>query len=224
MEWLTTPAGQSLLQQEIRESGRALERVFGDQIIQIGSWGPPGALLSAARTQFSVLLGAAGNAGISAIVAENRLAILSDSVDAVLLPHTLDFSRDPHGILREVHRILRPDGKLIVLGFNPFSWWGLRHQFSGSGFPPGVRRQISQHRLADWLRLLSLSIDRVEACYAYSAATRPARLLRRLHWFASSYVLVATKEIIPMTIIRPRARRRASLVESFVGSTTGNVA
>jgi SAM-dependent methyltransferase len=223
MDWLSTTAGQNLLLQEVAHAGRVLERIFGDQIVQIGSWGPPGLLLGSARTQFSVLLGSIDDTGMSAIVAANQLPIRSDTIDAVILPHTLELGADPHGVLREVYRVLRPDGKLIVLGFNPFSWWGLRHQFSANGFPPGVRRQISQHRLADWLRLLGLGIDQVDACYAYAAINRPARLLRRSNWFASSYVLVATKETIPMTIIRPRARRRARLVESFVNPTTRNV-
>jgi len=224
MEWLDTAVGKRLMQQERELAGQVLERVFGDQIVQIGCWGPPGMLLEASRTQFSVLIGQDERPGVKARVLPERLAIRTDCVDAVVLPHTLDLSHDPHTVLREVHRVLRPDGKLIVFGFNPLSLWGLRHRLTPNGYPPGVRRQISRHRLSDWLRLLNLSIDSSRACYASAPSGRAIRLARRSQWFASVYLLVATKETIPMTIIRPRLRARARLVESFANPTTRNVA
>lgn len=224
MDWLDTAAGKRLMLQERELAGLVLERVFGDQIVQIGSWGPPRMLLESSRTQYSVLVGEDDLPGVKARVRPERLAIRTDSVDAVVLPHTLEMSADPHTVLREVHRVLRPDGKLIILGFNPLSFWGLRHRLSPNGYPPGVQRQISRHRLSDWLRLLNLSIDSSHACYASAASGRMGMLIRRLRWFASAYLLVATKETIPMTIIRPRLRRRARLVESFANPTTRNVA
>jgi len=224
MDWLDTAAGKRLIQQERELAGRVLERVFGDQIVQIGSWGPPGMLLESSRTQYSVLIGEEDSPGIKVRVSPQRLAIRTDCIDAVVLPHTLELSEDPHTVLREVHRVLRPDGKLIIFGFNPLSLWGLRHRLSLKGYPPGVRRQISRRRLSDWLRLLNLSIDSSRACYATAPSGRVARTVRRPQWFASAYLLVATKETIPMTIIRPRLRARARLVESFANPTTRNVA
>jgi SAM-dependent methyltransferase len=219
--WLETPAGKALLEQERKVTGRVLERVFGDQILQIGSWGPVGELLESARTQYSAVLGSPDDTDAHVAIEPTRLAVLTDSVDAVLLPHTLDLSKDPHGVLREVHRILRPDGKLIVLGINPHSWWGMRNRFTPGGFPPAIRRHISRRRLADWLRLLNLSIDKIYPCFASSAGSPFVR--RHFGWFASTYMLVATKETIPMTIIRPRLQRRQRLVGSFANPTTRNV-
>lgn len=225
MEWLDTAAGRDLLGQESKLAGIALERIFGDQLLQIGSWGEPGILLEAARTQYSVILGCKkGEQGVAACVSPRRLAVLTDSVDAVLLPHTLELYPEPHAILREVHRILRPDGKLIVLGFNPVSWWGLRHQVAINGYPTGVRRQISARRLADWLRLLNLSIDSVLPCYATTSTSRLVNAARRLGLFASCYLMLAKKETIPMTVIRPKVHRSARLVGSLVNPTTRNVA
>lgn len=224
MDWLDTAAGRDLLQQETRLASAALERIFGDQLVQIGSWGSPGALIEAARTQYSVVLGCQQEPGTGASVSPRRLAVRTDSVDAVLLPHTLELYPEPHAILREVHRILRPDGKLIVLGFNPISWWGLRHQVALNGYPTGVRRQISARRLADWLRLLNLSIDSVSPCYARPAKSRALNAARRLRWFASCYLMLATKETIPMTVIRPKVHRSTRLVGGLVNPTTRNVA
>lgn len=224
IDWLKTGMGQSLLMQEQQLVSQVLERVFGDQIVQVGNWGPPDLFLTQTRTQFAVLLGDDQSPGSSALVAPQRLPVVSDSIDAVLLPHTLELTGEPHAVLREVYRVLRPDGKLLVLGFNPGSWWGLRHSLAPTGFPPGIRRQIAARRLRDWLRLLSLNIDSVTGCYASASAGKAGKLLRRWQWFASAYLLIATKEIIPMTIIRPRVRRRPRLVGGLVNPSTRNVA
>src|SRR5690606_4915168 len=85
----------------------------------------------------------------------SALAIASDSVDAVILPHTLERIRSPHALLREVDRVLRADGQIIVLSFAPTGPWGLRHLLSPNGYPVGQKRMIREGRLRDWLELLS---------------------------------------------------------------------
>ncbi len=219
-DWLSTKAGRALFRQECVLANRVLERVFGDQIVQIGGWGPRGELLAAARTQASlVFVAAAGEAGDACSLPE-RLGIRSDSVDAVLLPHTLELTADPYGVLREVHRILRPDGRLIVFGINPFSWWGVRHQFALGGYPEGWFRHISRRRMSDWLRLLNLRIDDVQACYVTPPRNKLVRLFQRGQLFANAYLVMATKETIPMTVVRPRLGRRATLVRGLVNTST----
>ena len=220
-KWLDTNAGQALLTQECLLANAVLERVFGDQIVQVGSWGPAGKLLAAARTQAAMVFSADG--GGDACSLPERLAIRTDSIDAVLLPHTLELTADPHSVLREVHRVLRPDGKLIVLGFNPFSWWGVRHQFSLNGYPQGMYRHISKRRICDWLRLLNLRIDLVQACYVTPASNNMLKLFQRGQYFANAYLVMASKETIPATVVRPRLGRRAALVQGLVNPSTRNV-
>jgi SAM-dependent methyltransferase len=216
--------GQSLLAQEQELASHVLERVFGEQILQIGLWGPPDYFLRSVRTQSSALLANESVEGVGARVVADRLPILTDSVDAVLLPHTLELSPNPHAVLREVHRVLRPDGRLIVLGFNPVSWWGIRHTLAPAGFPPGFSRHVSKYRLSDWLRLLNLRIDDVIGCYASPAKGAAGAFLRRWCWFASAYLLIATKETMPMTVIRPSLRKRARLVRGLVNPSPRNIA
>lgn len=229
IEWLETKSGQALFRQECLLAHAELERVFGDQILQIGAWGPPGVqpckgLLEAARTQAALMLSAAPDAAADALCQPERLAIRTDSVDAVLLPHTLEISPNPHAVLREVHRILRPDGKLLVLGFNPNSWWGVRHRVALQGFPRGIRRHISRRRLKDWLRLLNLTIAAVRPCYVTAPNNNLQQLFQRSGHCASAYLLVARKETLPVTVVRPRLGRRAALVKGLVNSPTRNAA
>jgi len=225
-EWLKTPTGQALLAQEHSLVRSVLQKIFGDHLLQIGSWGDAGLFLDSARTRHQALVdtGSEPQTGVQALVSHQHLAISTDSVDAVFLPHTLELSEEPHAVLREVHRILRPDGRLVVLGFNPMSLWGLRHQFAGQGYPPGVIRHISRRRMTDWLNLLSLSVDNISPVILPASSAGRNNILRKLTSSRPAYMVVATKETIPVNHVRPRVRRRARLVRGLVNPTTRNVA
>src|SRR4029077_3523723 len=86
------------------------------------------------------------------------LPIISGTTDAVILPHSLEIEPDPRAVLREAERVLVGEGQLIVLGFRPFSLWGLRAAASRGGYPPGLGRLLSEHRLRDWLGLLGFEV------------------------------------------------------------------
>jgi SAM-dependent methyltransferase len=165
-DWLDTRSGRHLLSEEIRQVRKSLEGVFGDQFLQIGRWGDAGLFRRLARTRRSAVCAEIPAPQVSLVTAFDAMSIASDSVDAVFLPHTLEYAADPHSLLREVDRILRPDGHLVVLGFNPLGWWGLRHAVSRHRFPPGARRMISQGRLCDWLQLLDFQV-RAQAYYHF---------------------------------------------------------
>jgi SAM-dependent methyltransferase len=156
-DWLDSPQGAQLLVSEATEMRRVLEGVFGDHLVQIGAWGGT-AFIEAARTRRSFVIADAPTGSASLRSHLDELSIASDSVDAVLLPHILESHADPHTVLREAERILRPDGRLIVSGFNPHGFWGVRHLVSRRCFPPGAGHLISERRLRDWLRLLNLSV------------------------------------------------------------------
>jgi len=158
IQWLETVTGRALLQQESAKVNLALESIFGDQFLQIGAWGG-NEFRQFARTKRTAVSGDVVGAEVDLVMAENCLSIANDSIDIILLPHVLEISDDPHGVLRELDRILRSDGHVVILGFNPVSLWGLRHLLSRRKFPPGFRRLISEHRLRDWLRLLNFSVD-----------------------------------------------------------------
>jgi SAM-dependent methyltransferase len=226
--------------------GEALSQVFGWQLLQIGVWGDDHGLISQARTQQkSVLAGAAekiiaphtlkpaatasSTPMLSSIgVLQSRadaMGIASDSVDAVLLPHTLERVPDPHAVLREVERIIMGDGHLIVLGFKPFSAWGLRHLFAGNGFPPGIERPLGEWRVRDWLKLLGFEI--VDARHYLFTMPFGKAASGTQHFFetagahawpllAGAYMLKARKRVYTMTPIRLRWKSRTGVVGGLV--------
>jgi SAM-dependent methyltransferase len=158
VEWLSTPQGRNLLAAEVMELRHVLYSVFGDYLVQIGGWGG-GVFLKAARTRRTAVVSPWKGPGVGLISHADELAIPADCVDAVLLAHVLEVHPDPHAVLREAERILRPHGHLIVIGFNPIGLWGMRHLLSRQRFLPGVQHLISERRLRDWLRLLNLSVQ-----------------------------------------------------------------
>lgn len=116
-------------------------------------------------------------AGRAAVYCEfDALPFESNSLDLVLLPHTLELSTDPHRCLREVDRVLRPEGRVVILGLNPASLWAVRQNLARVngrmlGRPPRLYlpeegEYIGYWRLRDWLRLLSFEVERAQfGCY-----------------------------------------------------------
>jgi SAM-dependent methyltransferase len=158
LDWLDTLSGRTLLREEVRQVRKSLEGIFGDHFLQIGAWGDPGLFRRLARTRRTAVCAPASAPGVDLVSSLDMLAIASESLDAVMLPHTLEYAADPHALLREVDRVLRSDGHLVVLGFNPFGWWGVRHMISRGKFPPAIGRMISQGRVCDWLQLLDFEV------------------------------------------------------------------
>ena len=229
--WLSTPLGRRFLAGERRATKTALDQVFGQDLLQVGSWGDPTGFVRFARTQRATLVDWRPGRGQKITSDPGLLGIGTDSVDAVLLPHTLERTASPHGILREVDRVLRPDGHLIVLGFNAVSAWGLRHLGSGSGFPAGTRRVLREGRLRDWLELLSFDVAPSEKyCYCLPFSGfgvrvgvsdfSPAR--RFLPLLAGGFLLSAKKRVFPLTPVRQRWRRRRLRVVGGLEPTTRN--
>ena len=231
--WLRGPLGARVYALERKLVSEALAQVFGWQLLQIGLWGDDDGLISDARTQRKTVLAWHGDQGdASRHLIRSRtdsLAIGSDAADAVLLPHTLEYEPDPHEILREVGRVLAGEGHLIVLGFRPFSSWGMRHLFARDGFPPGMDRLIGERRLRDWLKLLGFEVvdaRRYLFTLPWGAAAPTAQSFMErsgeLLWpmFAGGYLIKARKRVYTLTPIRPRWRLRPKVVGGLIEPTT----
>jgi SAM-dependent methyltransferase len=231
--WLRSPLGQRVYALERKLVSEALAQVFGWQMLQIGLWGDDDALMADGRTQRRAVLAWHGERTEqhpgTIRSRTDSLAIASDSVDAVVLPHTLEYEPEPHEILREVGRILSGEGHLVVLGFRPLSSWGLRHLFAKDGFPPGLERLISEGRLRDWLKLLGFEIvDARRYLFALpwgSASPSSQSFFERsgTHlWplFAGGYLIKARKRVYTLTPVRPRWRLRPKVVGGLIEPTT----
>jgi len=208
-EWLQSPLGEALLQQEGRVVEEALDGIFGEQCLQLGMWGENRAFMRFTRTQRCALIAETPVGEPSALGEFHRLPLENDSIDAVLLPHTLDFSDRPHAILREVDRVLRADGHVIILGFKAGGLWGLRRLIPGAGMPPGADHLISD-RFFRW-PLPRKTVSGSQKWERWGQALWPE--------LAACYMLAAQKRVSTFTPVRPLWRTQPKVVTGLAEPT-----
>jgi SAM-dependent methyltransferase len=233
-QWLKTPLGRTLLNQEERLVEQAFDGLFGEQCLQLGSWGESDTFLRFARTQRATMIGDrtpdAVTEGKFAVGRAYRLPVTSDSIDVVFLPHTLDFSDDrSHAILREADRVLTPHGHLVVLGFKPGGLWGLRRLLSNVGLPPGAGTLISDRQLSDWLQLLDMRIQGITRYFFRwplpgnsGASSSVWETWGRRFWpeLSACYMLTAQKRVVTLTPVKRPWRSRPKVVGGIAEPTT----
>lgn len=231
--WYNRPLGQLLLEQERDQLDNILPTLFGYHIVQVGCLLGDD-LLSSSRISNKILLDpdSGGETLTPAAYAyPDAIPVASDSVDVVLLPHTLEFERDPHQILREADRILIPEGHVVVLGFNPWSIWGIWRLFRGrSGKAPWCGDFLTLARTKDWMALLGFDVVLVRR-YFFRPPLQRAGIMKKLSFMekpgskfwphlSGAYVLLAKKRVATLTPIRPRWRPQRKLVGDLARPTT----
>lgn len=216
-DWLDSPPGQWTLRWERQRCRRLVPDLFGYHALQLGT--PNIDALAGNRMTHRWLalraseLERAPQAYSGRILATDYRALPfpQDSIDLVVLPHTLELSDDAHATLREVYRVLVHEGRVLILGFNPISFWGGRHWRSRCWRRLGGKRLylpdsgglIRAGRLRDWLGLLDFEVESV-TYGVYQPALRGARNLARTRWldrlgrrwwpiFGAVYCVVAVK-------------------------------
>jgi len=210
-DWFSHAAGARLLHAERELLDRLSEDVFGYHLVQVQDFGHQRGCFTQCPVQFRSLLDLCAEAtpGASAAASSEQLPLASDSVDLVVLPHTLDFSIDPHQVLREVERILIPEGRVLIVGFNPLSFWGIwRLALRWRGSVPWCGHFLSYRRIVDWLGLLGFDVEYSDVC----AFAPPMRREGWAHRFASLERL--GRRVWPMIagVYAVRAVKRVSTV------------
>ena len=209
-EWFATPLGQYLLEKERAYLDDVTPDIFGFHALQLGM--PEVDLLRESRIAHRMRIAAADRPDVYA--KGHELPLATHSIDMVLLPHVLEFAAEPPAILREVDRVMMPEGRLVIVGFNPWSLWGLR---SALGFSrnevPWDGRFVSLLRVKDWLALLGFDVN-AGRLVAYAPPFDNARLRRRFNfmepagdrWWAvggAVYMLQAIKRVRGMRLLTP---------------------
>jgi SAM-dependent methyltransferase len=164
-----------------------------------------------------------------------ELPFEAQSVDLIVLPHTLEFTPDPHRLLREVERVLMPDGRLVIAGFNSLSLWGMRQsigRMTRRPFVPGTHDLIAFTRLKDWIKLLGFEFDRGRfGCYRPPLLTD--QWLSRYdfmesagdRWwpiFGATYMITAVKRVRGVRMIGPTWAKKPALAPGLAPVATPN--
>jgi SAM-dependent methyltransferase len=209
-EWYETPLGQYLLEKERAYLDDVTPDIFGFHAVQLGL--PACDLLRENRITHRMRVADLGDPDVYA--KSHELPFATQSIDLVLMPHVLEFAQEPHAILREVDRVMMPEGRLIIAGFNPWSLWGLR---SALGFSrhqvPWNGHFLSLLRVKDWLALLGFEVS-AGRLIAYTPPFDSDKWRRRFgfmepagdRWWAvggAVYLLQAIKRVRGMRLLTP---------------------
>lgn len=221
-DWLQTPQGRYVLDWEQARLDNLLADIFGFNALQIGF--PQTDFLRANRMPFRFCCG--DRAGAAALSDPHHLPFATNSLDLVVLPHILEFDVNPHQILREVDRVLVPEGSTVVTGFNPFSLWGLRRLLAGrNGAAPWQGHYLSVPRLRDWFALLGHE-TRGGAFGCYAPPVTQEKWLQRWHFMEPAgdrwwpiaggvYVLQAIKRQPGMRLVTPKWKDRMARAKAL---------
>ncbi len=218
--WFDTPLGRKMLSEEQRLVDRALTQIQGNRLLQVTLDGRRW-LCDNARAQHGVLVAPRIELGMehNSILAEHEaLPVQSAVIDILVLHHALEFSPEPHQVLREAARVLRPGGHLVLINFNPNSLFGLHRLLKRSTDAPWNSELLSAGRLTDWFRLLQLQPLTTESRgYDYPLENEKWRrrlqplgvLVRNLPIPSGNILLMtARKDVSGMTPILPEWNRR----------------
>lgn len=161
-----------------------------------------------------------------------ELPYASASIDLIVLPHVLEFAAEPHQVLREVERVLIPEGQVIICGFNPYSLWGSRQmlgRLSDAYFLPQEGAFISLPRMKDWLKLLNMEVG--NGCFGgYAPPFESEKWLNRFSFMEEAgerwwpvlgavYIVQAIKRVKGMRLIGPAWKAQKAAAPQGVPAT-----
>ena len=258
--WFDSPPGRYLLAWEQARFDEAVANIFGYHSLQLGmplldglranrmphQWlamGQEAVEGSIAFVETGGVDGPLQRRAVDMLTEPVALPFPAASLDLLVLPHTLELSIDPHAALREVERVLVPEGRVVISGLNPTSLWGLRqrrarlYQRLGRGnlYLPDVGEFIGYRRLRDWLRLLNFEVESARfGCYR--PAVRSTRWLERFGWMdaigdqwwpilGAAYFVVAVKRVHGMRLLEPAwrtARQRTAATVPIANRAGGH--
>lgn len=233
-DWLKTPAGVHVAQWEAQQFQLAVSDVFGFHALQLGL--PALQALADSRmpnrwvlANEADLVSSSEGDVVSAWADPAALPFSDSTIDLLVLPHTLELSADPQGVLMEVQRVLRPEGRVVISLFNPLSLWGMRQARARACGRMGLRgldrlylpsagEFIAPWRVRDWLRFLQLEVQ--TQCYGmYRWPVRSPNWQQRLAWMegvgarwwpmlGALYFVVATKRVRGLRLLGPAWKPR----------------
>lgn len=240
-DWYAGRPGSWLSEAERTVLQDILPDLFGYHVLQLGiadgeDW------LAASRINHHIVLDVGNSQGsgqahrYSADLCSqaDSLPLASESIDVAVLPHTLDFHPRPHEVLREIDRVLIPEGHVVILAFNPISLWGLTRVLLGwRGRMPWRGQYYTQTRMRDWLALLGFDCLQSESVF-FRPPFRHEKTMQKLEFmerlgqrccpFVSAvYAITARKRTSTLTPIMPRWRTRREVVTGVVEPSTNQV-
>ncbi len=222
--WYARDKGQYLLAGTRKAVDGILDTAFGYHLLQTGCTRGH-ALFAASPINHRIYAAQRPGEQVGLLALADELPLESDSIDTLIAHHTLDFAENPHQVLREMQRVLTPQGQMIIVGFNPHSLLGFAARLRGISRRSlwHGHKGVSESRLTDWLHLLGCEVQEATRLGAVPLAGRGAlrRWLMRLDNWSNRhnlpggglYIVHAIKHV--SAVHRPRRQwqlRRERLI------------
>jgi SAM-dependent methyltransferase len=212
--WWRSRAGRQLLDNERRSLNNCVAGLHGNFLMQLGVSEVVSPFKGCSlQHQFALSPVAAEGVAVNALF--ESLPLSAEVVDVAVLQHSLDYSTNPHILLREVARVVTAHGHVLIVGFNPLSCYGAYRILMRyiAPRPNWCHHSLRLRRVQDWLRLLdfeTLQVQRGLVC----PALQHQGIMRLFKWLSSFaawlrlplggyYVIVAQKHIVPLTPVKP---------------------
>jgi SAM-dependent methyltransferase len=224
--WYGRRGGQQLLAATRAAVQECLAMTFGYHVLQISALrGEP--LYDSSPIHHRIYAAAAPGADVSLVCEGDELPFDSDSVDVAILHHGLEFTDQPHQVLREVQRVLTPHGHLVIVGFNPWSLLGINSRMRGFSGRSVWRHQrfLSEARLNDWLHLLGCAVEsrrRIQTLPVFGGRRLGDWLTRGNAWcdghnlpIGAVYITHAIKQVVGRN--QPKRRLYAETRRRLIG-------
>lgn len=232
-DWLNNqPLGSELLEVEERALSPLLNKQLGKHVLLIGT--PRQAkLINASRLPIQTIISPFSNNSDNKNYIESdlhELPINTGSVDLVILPHTLQFIDRSRQLLNEACRIIKPEGLIVILGFNPFSFYGLRKLINNNKTMPWMGDFIDVYHVKNWLQLADFQVEQHVTCL-FRPMLNNFNLYQKLHFLdyigqkcfpklGGVYIIIARAKMIPLTPIRLHWKQQLSSIR-ISSSITG---
>lgn len=211
--WYATARGQVFAEKLQEALTPWLEGIFGYHAVQLGHLPPAISLLDASRINHQIVADYSDEVQVFCL--PEALPFAADSVDLLIVAHCFEYSSDPHAILREIERVLVPEGRIVIVGIDPWTLWGAWQMVKRSPYP-----LYTQGRIRDWLEVLGFEYQRSQLLgmlnlrlpRSLAQSTKTAQLANVLGAnIAGGYIMLAQKRLTTMTPVKPRWEHRPRL-------------
>jgi SAM-dependent methyltransferase len=160
--WYQTPRGRLLQELEAKYLQQAIQVSCKQTVVQVGGLNWENEFIDCSLYEKFIIIDYKSLGWHEALKIQAKafaLPLQTASVDLVILPHILEFDEYRFQTIREVERILKPEGEIIILSFNPWNLW-LRYQFilEKKWSDSWHAYFISRSRIIDWLKLLNFEV------------------------------------------------------------------
>ncbi len=226
--WYKTPRGRLLFQQESQLLQAAISNLFGYYLVQLGctathEW------LHGSRVSNKLVFDDQFEESVvlswqKEFIEKQQtsvpihwvktgldfLPLAKETVDVMLLPHTLETVHDPYYLLRQVDTVLVAEGRLVLTGFNPLACGIIKSRLGREGRTFKQANLVRSSRVVEWLEVLGYEIEEIQystiSCFAgttfgdslagWRLLERIEKLLSRLGLqFGNVYCIVARKKV-----------------------------